>query len=113
MTKCNEVAKKFILKLLEKWPNINSSYISPIFNKVDLLCQINGNIKFTKIEISDNNIVTTYFSDAVDDPYRAITDFSENRPLLVSLTFQCPVCFGDGYNEGLPCTICDGTGWGA
>jgi hypothetical protein len=57
--------------------------------------------------------VYVQFQDADGYTYRASMVLAASSDWrLTAMEFQCPICFGDGVNDGETCTMCGGKGWG-
>jgi len=89
-----------------------AEFISPDFDPIEFASDVDDVSSILSIDGSDEHKVVV-FDDVNGFRYRAIVDYNlKSGWRLRSVKFQCPVCFGDGVNEGGACTMCGGSGWG-
>ena len=111
-------------QVLEIWPKTNLTldevklnhrkmerFLTTEFDYKEMLSPIVGysEVDSTKIK---NEFVTIDFYDCSNDLHRAKFKIMGSQCFLVSLTFECPICFGQGVNDDNECTMCGGLGWG-
>ena len=77
-----------------------------------MLVPITDRIEVANLKVQ-GKIVTIYFYDDNQHLHRAKFRSNNHSYLLLSLTFECPICFGEGINCDEDCIICGGIGWGA
>ena len=111
-------------EIIDRWPKANdddiercrenwNSYLADGFEDVDLNKKIESVGRVGDIERADDRVLIEFY-DTGGCLHRAVFHaFRGNQWRLMSLKFQCPVCFGEGVNDGDQCDICGGTGWGA
>lgn len=110
-------------EIVARWPNVNddnieryrvalSPFLADSFEDVDLINGIDAVAGLGRIERTNEGVqIDFYAGDGY--PQRAVFEaLRENEWRLKSLKMQCPVCFGEGVNDGDECNICGGTGWG-
>ncbi len=114
----------FLKEIIDRWPKANDdeienhrevlcSYLADGFEDGDLHNKIEKVAKIAAIEKTTQG-VRIDFCDLDGYPQRAeLHVLPGNELRLRSLKFQCPVCFGEGVNDGDHCGMCGGTGWGA
>lgn len=109
-------------RIASKWPksgeDVDAShsslkeYLADDFSRIDLYHGVNSIGAIQETDIEGKN-ATIYFHDADDVLQRAVfRKVQASEWKLVSLKFQCPICFGTGENEGDDCAMCGGIGWG-
>lgn len=105
--------KPFARSLADSKYIVISSYVTDQFDPLDLVVDV-GEIKVIEQVESEKEVISIDFIDVGDCRQRAkfakrITDGSWG---MESLKFECPVCFGEGVNDGEACPVCHGEGWG-
>ncbi len=89
-------------------------YVADCFDPLDLIVDI-GSIKQIERIVLEMHAVYIYFIDTEDCRQRAkfVRRIHQGSWCMESLKFECPICFGEGVNDGETCPICRGNGWGA
>jgi hypothetical protein len=90
-----------------------SALLTSNFDKEDFQNSITRLSRIVKVDenLGSRNIV---FEDVDGSLYRASLVKDSNSEWRVdSLKFECPICFGEGLNDGATCLMCGGVGWGA
>ena len=99
----------------EKDLRSNARFSALVSNDFDV-GDLNNQITSVSLVLSAHNNETdanVVFQDVDGYVYRAsLISEATSGWRLQSLKFQCPVCFGEGENDGRQCTMCDGSGWG-
>lgn len=112
-------------KAIHNWPRMSieleeakafknqiSNYLTDSFSEHDLLCPIQPYSKVLK-SYSVDALLILEFIDVDAERYKATFEKIENKWGISNITFECPVCFGEGINNGESCPVCEGIGWGA
>ena len=121
---------KFLKQVLKHWPtnyeeanevNLDknmtavSEFIGNNFDPGDFVA-IDGLKRVVEITTVNGNSVAIIFLDKEKGLYKAIIYQDSDKFFLESMTFECPICLGDGVleeeNKNVECSICGGTGWG-
>lgn len=89
-------------------------YVTDRFDPLDVCILVPAIKAIEQITVQKDTLLID-FVDAQGDCQRA--QFSKQSPQgcwgMESLKFECPICFGDGMNDGKTCLGCSGNGWGA
>jgi len=119
-----DVCLVLLKDIIARWPKANDedietyrvalgSYLADSFEDVDLHNRIEAVASISSIERTNEGVQIDFYD--VDECLQraAFESLRESEWRLKSLKFQCPVCFGEGVNDGDECDMCGGTGWGA
>ena len=121
--KVNSKWVQLLNEILSWWPKrgddevrgrqrLYDQYLAADFDESDFYNYVGSVVAVTKVDVADN-FVTIVFSDSDNSIQRAILELPRTGVWrLRSMKFQCPVCFGDGVNDGASCVMCGGTGLG-
>lgn len=83
------------------------------FSEVDLLQRLLGPGEISATRESPGRVEIEFYDSERWLQKAVFVDVGNSAFKLLSLTFQCPVCFGTGENDGEVCGGCSGSGWGA
>ena len=87
--------------------------LAPDFDTADLENEVPGVKEIEGIDRRDDSVAIRFWDGGGTLQRAVFRRMGTDEWKLEALKFQCPICFGEGTNDGEQCLGCLGEGWGA